>query len=103
MRKLKITLACNGGVSTSILCKKIIAAAEKKGFTEVECNAYSTRVLEQTAEGSNIILLGPQVAYEFETLKEKFSDIPVEVISMIDYGRMDGEKIFQNMMEKYNW
>lgn len=102
MKDLKITLCCNGGVSSKMLCKKIIAAGEKNGF-QVECDAYSTSLIDEKGQGSVLILVGPQVKYMASTIQQKFPEIPVEVISMSDYGSMAGEKIFEDMLAKYNW
>ncbi len=100
MKQLKITLACAGGMSSSMLCSKIIAAAATKGY-ECECKAYSTSGLANVIEGSSVLLIGPQVAYQAAKLKETYPDVPVEVISMQDYGRMNGEKIFNDLLAKY--
>ena len=99
MSTLKITLACAGGMSTSLLCKKIIAAAEKKGFENTECNAYAVAELKKVAPGSNVILLGPQISYEEKKVKEEFPDIPVLVIPMMDYGMMNGAKVLEHALQ----
>lgn len=75
MKKLKITLCCNGGVSTKLLCKKIISAAESHEF-EVECDAYSATMIDAAAPGSDLILMGPQIKFMAKTIQEKFPDIP---------------------------
>ena len=85
-----------------MLCKKIIAAAKTKNF-EVECDAYSATAIDEAAPGSDIILMGPQIKYMTKTLQERYPEIPVEVIPMQVYGAMNGEKIFEDMMKKYNW
>lgn len=103
MKKLKITLACTGGMSTSMLCARIKKAAEARGYTEVECKAYAEAALEKAAEGSDIILLGPQIRHLLSQISKRFPDIPIEVIEMRDYGMMDGEKIFTGLCGKYNW
>lgn len=103
MRKLKITLACAGGMSTAMLCTRIKKAAEAKGYADVECKAYAETALEGVAEGSDVILLGPQIGYELASVQERFPEIPVEVIEMRDYGMMNGEKVFEDMRQKYNW
>ncbi len=100
MKKIKITLACAGGMSSSMLCKKIIDAAAAKGY-ECECKAYGTSGLAGVIEGSAVLLIGPQVAYQANKLRETYPDVPVEVISMQDYGHMDGEKIFRDLLAKY--
>ncbi len=103
MEKLKITLVCAAGMSTSLLCKKIIDAAKKKGFNEIECNAYPSSELKKCAQGSDVILLGPQISYEEKKVKEQFPDIPVIVIPMKDYGLMNGEKIFNDLAAQFGW
>lgn len=103
MKILKITLACAGGMSTAMLCTRIKKAAEAKGYTDVECKAYAESALAKVAEGSDVILLGPQISYKLDAVKVSFPDIPVEVIDMMDYGMMNGEKIFANLCTKFNW
>ena len=51
MKKLKITLACAGGMSSSMLCKKIITASEKKGYAGTECEAYSVHSFSRQLRG----------------------------------------------------
>ncbi|KUP25912.1 PTS sugar transporter subunit IIB [Paenibacillus sp. DMB5] len=101
MKKLKITLACNGGVSTKILTGKIIEAAKKREY-DIECDAYSAAAIDDFIEGTDVLLLGPQVKYMAESMRKKFPGIPVDVIDMRDYGSMNGEKILSNVIEKYN-
>lgn len=103
MKKLKITLVCAGGVSTGIMCKKIREAAAKKGYEDVECNAYALDKLSEAAPGSDVILLGPQISFRFDQIKGDYPEIPVELINMMDYGMMNGEKIFNGLLEKYHW
>lgn len=102
MKKIKITVACAAGMSSSMLCKKIAAAAAERGY-ECDCNAYATSALDSVIAGSAALLIGPQVAYQASKLKEKYADLPVEVIPMADYGRMDGKKIFNDLAAKYGW
>lgn len=90
----KITLFCNAGMSTSMLVKKMIAAAEKQGL-EVSINAYPINSLASESEGSDIVLLGPQVSYEQKRVAKHLEplNIPLGVIPMVDYGMMNGEKV----------
>lgn len=39
-----------------------------------------------------MILLGPQIGYELNKVKELAGNIPAAVIDMKDYGSMDGKK-----------
>lgn len=102
MKQLKITLACAAGMSTTMMCQKIAAAAEKRGYA-CECKAYAVSALAPHVPGSAIILLGPQVSYQLDKVRAQYPDVPVEVIAMQDYGMMNGEKIFTELMAKYGW
>jgi len=103
MKKLKILLACAGGMSTTLFCKKIIAEAEKNGF-ECICEAYGVSQLSpQLVEGTNVILLAPQVRFNKGDIEKKFPEVPVEPVSMQDYGMVNGEAVFKAAMEKYSW
>lgn len=91
-----ITLVCNAGMSTSLIVKKMKESAQKQGI-EVDIIAIPDSELEERANKYQIdvVLLGPQVRY----LKNKISKmlepkgIPVEVISPVDYGTMNGKNI----------
>lgn len=103
MKTLKITLACAGGVSTSILCNRIKEAFKSRGIDGVECNAYATTALDKAAPGSDVILLGPQVSYLEDDIVKKYPDIPVRLMDMRDYGTMNAEKIVKELFEEFKW
>lgn len=48
-------------------------------------------------ESIDVILIGPQIRYMEKRIKEKMAvkHIPVGVIPMEDYGRMDGTKVLK--------
>ena len=102
MKQIKVTLCCNGGVSTKMLVKKIVDAAQTHGF-EIECDAYPVTRIAEAAPGSDIILIGPQIKFMAKELQNRYPDIPVDVIDMRDYGSMNGKKIFEDALKKYNW
>lgn len=103
MKKLKITLACAGGVSTSILCNKIIAECAARGY-EAECKAYGASGLtREIVEGSDVILIGPQVSYMEDEVVEKFPDVPVRLMNMLDYGTMNAKNILKGLFDEFNW
>ncbi len=96
LKMLKIKLFCAGGMSTSILVKKMLESAEKKGIA-VEIAAYPEAQMDQQTDDCDIALLGPQVGYRLKTAQQicKPKNIPVAVIPMIDYGTMNGEKVLE--------
>ena len=89
----KILLVCNAGMSTSILVQKMKKAAEQKGI-EVTIEAIPSTDLSQFWQSSDVILIGPQIGFMKDSIKETVENkIPVEVINMVDYGRMNADKV----------
>ena len=95
----KILLACNAGMSTSLLVNRMQKAAQEKGI-EVEIEAMGVRMAEQKLLEWDICLLGPQVRHEIKALQVKAGDaVPVKVIDMKDYGLMNGEKVLTDALK----
>ena len=91
-----IRLFCAAGMSTSLLVNKMKAAAKGKGI-EVDIEAFPEGQMDKHLDNVNIALLGPQVGYTLGKAK-KICDakgIPVDVIPMVDYGMMNGEKVLE--------
>lgn len=103
MKHLKITLACCGGVSTSILCNRIISECEALGY-EAECKAYGASGLtNEQVKDSNVILIGPQVCFLADEVAKKFPDIPVRLMNMSDYGTMNAKNIVSGLLKEFDW
>lgn len=90
---IKIMLVCNAGMSTSMLMNKMIEAA-KETLVDAEIWAIPDAKLNDEWAKADVILLGPQVGY----LKSRVETItagatPVDVIPMLDYGRMNGPSV----------
>jgi len=89
----KILLVCNAGMSTSMLVQKMKKVAGEKGV-EVEIDAVPSTELSQCWESADVILLGPQIGFMKDSIKDTVENkIPVEVINMIDYGRMNADNV----------
>lgn len=94
-----IALACAAGMSTSLLVKKMQDAAQAKG-KDYTIFAKSTADIPNMLEGNpkpDVLLLGPQVAY-MRAEAQKLADaanVPLDVINMVDYGMMNGEKVIE--------
>lgn len=92
-----IALACAGGMSTSLLAKKMEDAAKLQG-KDYEISANSTSVVQLLLNARpkpDVLLIGPQVAYQKAELK-KIADeagVPFDVINMRDYGMMRGDRV----------
>lgn len=91
---VKIRLFCAAGMSTSLLVIKMKEVAKRKKI-EVDIEAFPESQMDKHLNNVDVALLGPQVAYTLVNAKEicKPKGIPVDVIPMVDYGMMNGEKV----------
>lgn len=93
---LKIRLFCAGGMSTSLLVRKMEAAAAEEGV-EVDIIAHGVGSIErQIDETVDAVLLGPQIGYQKASVQkvcDKFG-VPMEVIPMTDYGMVNDKSVF---------
>jgi PTS system cellobiose-specific IIB component len=90
----KIVLCCAAGMSTSMLVQKMKTEATKRALT-LEIEAVPVAEIEGLLASADIVLLGPQVQYEFQRLSALAAPLgkPVAVIDMMDYGTMRGDKV----------
>lgn len=93
-----IVLLCNMGMSTSLMVNKMRKAATESGYA-CEINAYALQHAKDIIDEADILLLGPQIAFELDRLKKEFPGKNFETISMMDYGRMDGKKVLEHVKE----
>ena len=91
---IKIRLFCAAGMSTSLLVNKMKDAAKTKGI-EVDIEAFPEGQMDKHLEDVNVALLGPQVGYTLGKAKKicEPKGIPIDVIPMVDYGMMNGQKV----------
>lgn len=90
----KIVLCCAAGMSTSMLVQKMKTEATKRALA-LEIEAVPVSEIESLLASADIVLLGPQVQYEFQRLAALAAPLgkPVAVIDMMDYGTMRGDKV----------
>ena len=96
---MKLLLVCNAGMSTSMLVSKIESAAKDQGI-DIEVAAYPLTQAEKVIDEWDVVMLGPQVRYLFNSLRKKVnSNIPITFINSSDYGTMNGNKILNQALE----
>ena len=96
--KIRIMLACAGGMSTSLLMNKMKEAAQKRALT-IDVWATGVNSAKRTWQDADVLLIGPQVRYEARSLEEEIQGkIPFAVIDMRDYGTMNGEKVLDTAL-----
>ncbi|MEY8678191.1 PTS sugar transporter subunit IIB [Granulimonas faecalis] len=94
----KIMLVCNAGMSTSLLVQKMQNEAKTRGL-DVEIEARPVAEAMEALDTADVLLLGPQIGYARSDF-EKATDKPVDVIAMVDYGRMNAPKILDDALAK---
>lgn len=91
-----IRLFCAAGMSTSVLVEKMKEAAKEKG-KDAEIAAYPISEMEARLDGVDVALLGPQIGFQLGKAKGlcEPKGIPVDVISMADYGTCNGMNVLK--------
>ncbi len=95
---MNILLVCAAGMSTSLLVNRMNKAANEKGL-EVHIEAHPVGEINRYGKNADVILLGPQVRYELKKIQSEYTDKPVEVINMQDYGLMNGVKVLDTALK----
>lgn len=91
----KIILICAGGMSTSLLVNKMCEVATEKGY-EADINAYGLMSYKKVIDDADVVLMGPQVRYYMETLRQAYPHLKIDSIDMKDYGTMNGSKVLEH-------
>ena len=96
---LKVMFVCSAGMSTSLLVEKVNQAATGRGL-EIEAYALGETEAKKDLSQADILLLGPQVRYLENSFKKSLNDSKTKlgVVDMRAYGRMDGEKVLDQII-----
>lgn len=88
---MKILLVCNQGMSTSVLVKNMYKYADED--TTIEAKPVTE--YEEVAGNYDVILIGPQIRYMIDKVKEVAhkNNIEADVVDMAAYGMLDGKKV----------
>jgi PTS system cellobiose-specific IIB component len=95
---VNILLVCTTGVSTGMLVKNMRTAAERRNL-DVQISAVPEFQLSENAGFADVVLLGPQVRYLQEKIRDLVQDRPVQIIDMKDYGMMNGENVLNTALD----
>lgn len=89
---MKISLFCNAGMSTSLVGSKLKKSFESVG-KDYAVEAYDFSNLDVEAEDTDIIILGPQIAWAYDDVVKKYSEKKVIQLNMQEFGSMNGDII----------
>ncbi|MDE6953652.1 MAG: PTS sugar transporter subunit IIB [Erysipelotrichales bacterium] len=93
-----IVLCCASGMSTSLLVEKMKKAAVEQGI-EAKIWAVSANEIKDNAHMIDVILLGPQVKYARKSIEANAKGVPIDNISIKDYGMMNGKNVLEQALE----
>lgn len=98
---MNILLCCAMGMSTSIVVQSMKKAAAALGKTHKIWAIDADSICDED-DRFDVILIGPQVGFRLEEIKEMLREIPdqnphipVAVIDKADYGSCNGEAILR--------
>ncbi|UOQ46706.1 PTS sugar transporter subunit IIB [Gracilibacillus caseinilyticus] len=93
---MKLLLVCSAGMSTSILVNKMQQAAAENDVT-AEIHAIAESDLQQHVEGSDVVLIGPQIRYLEKNIRQTVEPFGVkcDVMDQSAFGMMRGDQILE--------
>lgn len=94
MKKYSILLLCAAGMSTSLLMRKLKKYALDNNIElNIDAVGLSANDYVDEAKKHDVILMGPQVSYRLNEVKEE-TVMPVATISPTDYALGNAQNIF---------
>jgi len=102
-KEIKVVLVCAAGMSSSLLEEKIRQAAAASG-QQMELKAVDATTMSLWNYEKNtmdMILVAPQVRFKKRGIIKRSEPygVVVQDIDTIAYGMMDGEKIFEQVLD----
>ncbi len=95
---MNILLICFSGMSTGILSIRMRQAARSMGI-ELTVKAAPLSELEANLDDKDAVLVGPQLKFAMPEVEACVQGrVPVMLISSVDYGVMNGEKILRDLL-----
>ncbi|MHC5248527.1 PTS sugar transporter subunit IIB [Enterococcus sp. LJL120] len=90
---MNILLVCAGGMSTSILMKKMEKYWEEQG-KDLNIKAVGLSEYQDVYQDFDIILVGPQVSYRIDDIKAD-TNMPTAAIESFDYAIANSPNIMK--------
>lgn len=99
MKQLKIAIFCSGGFSTSLIGSKMQKVYDAEG-ADVKVDAYDFGMVDEVGDDVDVILLAPQIGWAYDQTKEAHPDTKVILLTMQQFGSMDGQVLVDVLKEK---
>lgn len=99
MKQLKIAIFCSGGFSTSLVGSKMQKVYDAEG-KDVKVDAYDFGMVDEVGDDVDVILLAPQIGWAFDQTQKAYPNTKVILLTMQQFGSMDGQTIVDVLKEK---
>lgn len=89
-----IKLFCSGGMSTSLLAKKMQDKSDLDGLGYT-ISAHGISDIVAQSKGVDLILLASQISYMESNIRKEIKGSKILIIDRLDYGRLRVDKILK--------
>lgn len=89
---INFIICCSQGMSSSALMKKMQDYVTEQNLDVMVKASTVDRIMSGDVP-FDVLMLGPQIRFEKNKIKNKFPNKPVDVIPMKAYGRLDGAEV----------
>lgn len=90
---MNIMLVCAMGMSTSLVVEKMREAAKAQGKNYKIWATDADSVDDE--DDYDVVMLGPQISWRIDEVKEDIDGKPIAVINKADYGNCNGEAVLK--------
>lgn len=96
---MNILLVCNAGMSTGIMRMRLEDESKKLGI-DASVSAVPLVEIDDYIDSADVILLGPQIRFAVDDVRQKAGDKLTMVISPQDFGMMNASKVMDDILSK---
>lgn len=97
---MTIYLFCSAGMSTSLLISKMQKEAKLNSLV-FQIESFPESSFKEHAEKADVILLGPQIRYKENKIRDEYPHKAVAAIDMRAYGMIDAKAVLETAIELY--
>ena len=95
---MKAVLICSGGLSASIMMKKLKIEAKEQGI-QLQISAMGLQEVEKAA-GCDVLLLSPQCAYAKANITKQIdSQTTIVIVHNYDYASLNAKKVLADILD----
>lgn len=90
----------DSGLMQTQLLQQRLTQLMKKSNKNIQINTYGSTKVDEEGAKANYILLTPAFGYAKEEIQKKFPDTPIKIISKKDYGMLNAQILYEEIVRK---